>query len=148
VLWWGAGDKMPAPLCQTQLSGPAGLWRCLPPRPGVWSKDGRRHPSGDPGICQSWAAASFPGEPSFQDSQLLLWGGSEGLSPEGPGVTGELRAALGLRQCLAGPAARRLSHTCSEPHLCSAPCFLLLADSATLSPWAGRVIFNCLPCAA
>lgn len=92
----GAGNEMPAPLCQTQLSGPAGLQRHLPSRPSVWSKDGHRHVSEDPGVCRSWAAASFPEEPCFQDLQLLLQAGSEGLSPEGPGVTSELRAAAGL----------------------------------------------------
>lgn len=75
-----------------------------------------------------------PREPSFQDSQLLLQGGHEGLSPEGPGVTGELGAAVRLWRCLAGPAAQRIRHMCSEPCLCSAPCFLLLADGATLPP--------------
>lgn len=90
---------------------------------------------------------SFPGEPPFQDSQLLLWTGRKGLSPEGSGVISELRAAVWLQQCLAGPVAWRHNHMCNEPQLFSAPCFLLLADGGTF-PQVGRVIFNCLPCAA
>lgn len=80
------------------------------------------------------ACSIVPSGSCFQDSQLLLRGGSEGLSPEGPGVAGELGAAIRLWRCLAGPAARRIRHMCSEPCLCSAPCFLLLADGATLPP--------------
>lgn len=72
--------------------------------------------------------------PVSRTLQLLLQGGSERLSPEGPGVISELRAAAGLWQCLAGPTAWRHSHTCNEPRLFSAPCFLLLADGTTLPP--------------
>lgn len=144
VLCWGAGDKMAAPLCQTQLCGPAGLWRCLSSRPSVWSKDGCRHPSGDLGICQSWAAASFPGEPSFQDSQLLLRGGSKGLSPEVSGVTDELR---GCGDGLLAPRHRD-SATCIASPVRAVPHVSFSWLMVPLSLRAGRVIFNCLPCAA
>lgn len=41
-------------------------------------------------------AALSPWEPRFQGSQLHLWCGSKGLSPEDPKIIRELRAALGL----------------------------------------------------
>lgn len=125
MLHWVTGDEMPAPLCQPQHSGSAGLQRHLPSRPRVWSKDEQKHLSGDlafsdPGLQHRSLGKPFPG--------LLQ------RVPEGPGVIHELRAAAGLRRCLAGPVACRPSHMCIKPCLFSALCFLLLADGATFPP--------------
>lgn len=84
VLLWDTGNEMPDPALQDGRTAETPFFKasCLEQGQGQASAE--------------ILAASFPREPRFQDSQLHLWCGSKGLSPEDPKIIRELRAALGL----------------------------------------------------
>lgn len=116
----GSGDEIVTPLCQTQLSRqelPSFEARCL--------QQGRARTS------RRWlllGCSIIPwGNPSFQDSQLLLWGDIEELSPSSAcappaGVTGSCPTRSSL--CATATAARVASSPRAQPR--SAPCLSAL----------------------